>query len=347
MNNKVIFLYTELAPYIVRCMEALAEEAAEVIVLAYPINSDAPFDFKESSGKVRYINRANFSNRDIISLLNQEDPEMVVCSGWIDKGYLNALKLFKRNAKKVVALDNQLENGVVANLSIMRARALYRSLFDYAWVPGPPQFEFAKALGFKDDKIWQKFYTADFNHFKELDVNSERTVFPKRFVYVGRYVDFKGVNELFSAFQRLEKHSWELHCAGTGELFDQRPKHPQIHHHGFVQPVDLDNFVRQGGVFLLPSWKEPWGVVVHEFASAGYPIICSDKVGAGSVFLDEGKNGFEIKPKNTQSLLEAMERMTSTTDSILFEMGRFSKKLASSYTISDWVQSAKEILNDE
>jgi glycosyltransferase involved in cell wall biosynthesis len=214
-------------------------------------------------------------------------------------------------------------------------------------MPGPPQADFARSMGFRNNEIWQKFYTADFNHFSRLDLNPERKSFPKRFVYVGRYVDFKGINELFSAFQKVDKQGWELFCAGTGDLFHQRPAHPNIHHLGFVQPVDLDNFVRQGGVFVLPSWKEPWGVVVHEFSSAGYPIICSEKVGAGSVFLRHEKNGFRVKPRDKNSLVKAFERIISTPDKLLFEMGALSKELASSYTISDWVNTAKEILENE
>lgn len=347
MKNKVVFLYTELAPYITRCMEALAFEGFEVNVLAYPINKEAPFEFEESQRKANYFNREKFSNDELLQFLNEKKPDMVVCSGWIDKGYLRALKSYSQRTTKVLALDNQVEKGLKAKASVLRAKTMYKPYFDCVWVPGPPQADFARSIGFSDNDIWQKFYTADFKHFSELDLNPERKSFPKRFVYVGRYVDFKGINELFSAFQEADRNGWELYCAGTGELFDQRPIHPNIHHLGFVQPADLDNFVREGGVFVLPSWKEPWGVVIHEFASAGYPIICSEKVGAGSVFLKHEKNGFCIKPRDKNSLINAFERVVLTPDKLLFEMSTLSKKLASSYAISNWVNTAKEILENE
>ncbi len=347
MKNKVVFLYTELAPYIIRCMEALAAEDYEVNIMAYPINKEAPFNFDSSEKKASYFSRAEFSDEGIIQFLHDKRPDMVVCSGWIDKGYLRALKSYSPQIRKVLALDTQFEKDVKARISAFRAKTFYKSYFDLAWVPGPPQAEFARSMGFEADQIWQKFYTADFNHFTQLDMNPGRTDFPKRLVFVGRYVDFKGISELFSAFVQVEKQGWELHCAGIGNLFDQRPDHPNIHHLGFVQPTDLDNFVRKGGVFVLPSWKEPWGVVVHEFASAGYPLICSEKVGAASVFLKNGKNGFQVKARNEDSLREAIERIILTPDSRLFEMGKLSKQFASAYTISDWVQTAKEILENE
>jgi glycosyltransferase involved in cell wall biosynthesis len=328
-------------------MEALAAEDFELSVMAYPVNKEAPFEFEDSDRKANYFNREKFSDKGILQFLNEKEPDMVVCSGWIDKGYLKALKHYSQNTIKVLALDNQIEKGLKAKASMLRAKTIYKPYFDCVWVPGPPQADFARSMGFSDNQIWQKFYTADFDHFSKLDLNAERNSFPKRFVYVGRYVDFKGINELFSAFQEVKSNGWELFCAGTGELFNQRPVHPNIHHLGFVQPAELDNFVREGGVFVLPSWKEPWGVVIHEFASAGYPLICSEKVGAGFVFLKHEKNGYHVKPRDKESLKDALERIISTPDKMLFEMGALSKELASSYTISDWVSTAKEILENE
>jgi len=344
MNKKVVFLYAELAPYITRCMEALAAHGVSVDVIAYPVNNEAPFEFDQTENLVRYRNRFDLTNNEILKFLVEKKPDAIICSGWIDKGYIQAIKSYSAKTVKILALDNKLEKGLKARASAFRAKALYKSCFDYAWVPGPPQAQFAKGIGFKENEIWQKFYTADFEHFAKLDCNTERKEFPKRFVYVGRYVDFKGINELFSAFCKVENKGWQLFCAGTGDLFDERPIHKNIHHLGFVQPVDLDNFVQEGGVFVLPSWKEPWGVVIHEFASAGYPIICSDRVGAGSVFLRPEENGFAFRPKSEDSLKIALEKIISTTDSRLFEMGARSKQLASLYTIDNWVDTAKEIL---
>ena len=47
-----------------------------------------------------------------------------------------------------------------------------------------------------------------------------------------------------------------------------------------MQPEDLLAFMSTGKAFVLPSTFEPWGVAVHEFAAAGYPLILSDAVGA-------------------------------------------------------------------
>ena len=347
MNKTVLILYTELAPYILRCIDALADEVDEVTLVAHPVNNEAPFIFEFKNSRVKFFDRQSLSKLDILNLLDQKKPDLIVSSGWVDKGYIWALRNYSSGGTKVVALDNFDTGDFRSRLSSLRAKALYKPIFDKAWVPGNPQLEFAKQLGFDEKNIKKYFYTADFDHFKTLNVNSTRTVFPKRFVYLGRYVDFKGINDLCNAFIELGKTEWELHCAGTGELYDQRVKGDRIRHHGFVQAAELDTFVQQGGVFVLPSWKEPWGLVVHEFASAGFPIICSNVVGSSSTFLNQGQNGFLFEPKNIQDLRFSLEKIISKTDSELFEMGKMSQKLASDYTIEKWVLTAKELLNDE
>lgn len=343
-NRTVVFLYTELAEYIRACMEALAKTGVNVTVFAYPVNVEAPFKFDTENTNARYLDRTAYNRDQLLSEILKIQPDLVVCSGWIDKDYLHAIARGKGRFKAVVALDNQMPTTLRERIALMRAKVKFRHLFDAAWVPGPPQVQYAQALGFESNQIFDGFYTADHNSLGEIEWNSTDE-FPKRFVYVGRYVDFKGVKELWEAFKMLNSQNWELFCAGHGEEYPQRDQSDGIHHLGFVQPADLNKFVAQGGVFVLPSKKEPWGVVVHEFASAGYPLLCSDKVGAAAALLKNEENGLSFKSDSTESLARAMKRMVEKSDAELWAMGKMSKKRASRYTKEKWVKTALHILN--
>lgn len=342
-NKKIVFLYTELAGYIEACLEELAATGYQVYCFAYPVNPEAPFQFSSNS-KCFYFNRFDFSNDALKSKVLGLDPDLVVCSGWIDDGYLEVCKSVNYHVKKVIALDNKETGSLKSKLSLLRARFKFRSIFDYAWVPGLPQKAYAEKLGFDADDIFLGFYTADFERYSKIEWSAKKATFPKRFIYVGRYVEFKGVRELWNAFLNLNQGEWELYCAGQGQLFDKRTEGKGIHHLGFVQPSDLDKFVAEGGVFVLPSHKEPWGVVVHEFASAGFPMICSDQIGAASAFLNEGENGFIIPPKNRKLLAAAMQKMMNLSDQELYAFGAKSKELAGQITITDWLGIIKKIL---
>ena len=89
---------------------------------------------------------------------------------------------------------------------------------------------------------------------------------------------------------------------------------------------------RQAGAFVLASRDEPWGVVVHEFASAGLPMILSQHVGARPQFLIDGLNGYTFFEDSAQDLAEKMAAMSSCTDDQLIRMGESSARLAASVT---------------
>ena len=346
MKKRIVFLYTELAEYIKACMDALAQKDVDVYVFHYPVNPEAPFKFDFVNSRCKFYLRTDFSRTELLNEVKKINPQAIVCSGWIDKDYVSICRELRQKLKTVIALDSQYEKGLKARVARERAKRLYKPAFDFAWVPGSPQVKYAESIGFKPDEIQTGFYTIDVKKWNQANANNPAENFPRRFVFVGRYMEFKGVIELWEAFSQIDSKGWELYCAGNGDLFPSRRIHKGIHHVGFVQPVDLYKFVAQGGVFILPSHREPWGVVVHEFAAAGYPIICTENVGAGSAFLKDGINGYEIKSNNIAELKDAMKKVIDSPDQQLFAMGRESKYLASKIDINTWVNSALQFVEE-
>ena len=164
---------------------------------------------------------------------------------------------------------------------------------------------------------------------------------------MGRYLDFKGVKELWQAFieanrDRPDAKKWELWCVGTGDLWDDREIHEGIKHFGFVQPRELEAILENTSVFVLPSHKEPWGVVVHEMAVAGFPLLCSDKIGAASLFLAEAKNGFYFKSADKKSLIKALQTAMNMSDKKLYKMAKESHDKGMKLNPKEW---AKTILS--
>jgi glycosyltransferase involved in cell wall biosynthesis len=221
-------------------------------------------------------------------------------------------------------------------------------------VPGNPQQLFAKKLGFKDDQILCGFYSADVDHFKGLygnAISAKTKEFPHRFLYMGRYVDFKGVKELWDAFIEAnsslpESKKWELWCVGTGDLWEERRLDDHIKHFGFMQPKELEAIIKNTGVFVLPSHKEPWGVVVHEMAVAGFPLLCSDKVGATSTFLEEGKNGFYFKNNSKEALREALTKVMTLADNDLLKMGNESHAIGLKLNPKEWAETVLSVVEE-
>jgi glycosyltransferase involved in cell wall biosynthesis len=225
------------------------------------------------------------------------------------------------------------------------ARLLFRGVYSGVWVPGKKQSDYARLLGFEKEQIFTGFYSTDVNKYKQMweqTRDDKFKKFPKVFLCVARYIPQKGLNHMWQAFKELCEemdHPWELWCAGVGEGYDTRIEHPRIKHLGFVQPEQFNEIVSNTGVFILPSLFEPWGVVVNEFAAAGFPMLLSNKVGSASVFLENSVNGFLFKPGNKEAIKAAMRRMILNPENSLYQMAERSYQKGMAYSAEKWSES--------
>ncbi len=99
---KVVFLYTEIAGYFLACVEELSK-SADVLIVRWPVNKEAPFNFSEQSS-VKIIDRKEYTDEILTGLIHDFNPDILVCSGWLDKGYLKIAKSFHKKIPVVVSL---------------------------------------------------------------------------------------------------------------------------------------------------------------------------------------------------------------------------------------------------
>jgi glycosyltransferase involved in cell wall biosynthesis len=346
---KILILYYELAAYNIICFEQL-KGFEEVHIVAYPVNEEAPFTFNVSD-KIKIHNRKDFDLASLQSLFNELQPAITFCAGWSDKDYLTIASNAK-NSITVLGFDNQWTGNLKQRVGCLVKRRQFQQIFEYAFVPGTKQKEFANKLGFPDSKVMLGAYSCDYTYFNELGLKAKedkKKNFPKRLLFVGRYISRKGIYNMWNAFIELQKeqpNDWELWCIGTGDEFENKIEHDKIKHFGFVQPSEMEYYIKNTGVFILPSHFEPWGVVTHEFAAAGFPLILSDKIGAGTKFLDNGYNGFLFSSNNVQELKQAMLNVINLSSDELLKMGIRSMEKAEEITPTKWAYTLMKLLND-
>jgi glycosyltransferase involved in cell wall biosynthesis len=327
--KKVIILYRELASYVLYGLDELANRGVQVDIIAYPINSEAPFQLSYPKG-VNRLERSSFqSAAELSSFIANGNYQLIICGGWADKMYLQAVKL-NRNIPAVIIFDKQWLGGFKDHLKARLLNLFVTKSFDFAWVPGEEQKVFAKAMGFTAEQIKEGLYICETDRFSRVyEKRIHRNGEVRKWYYVGRYAPEKNIQvlcEAFAAWVSSENRKDELHCFGTGPLFDSRIQHPQIIHHGFKQPAEMEQAMGDGDIFILPSLYEPWGVVVNEFAVAGYPLILSDKVGARTALLTE-KNGWLLENNTSNGVVELLQKVSKSTDQELKSMGEISRSL--------------------
>lgn len=346
-----LFLYTELADYTMNCFRVHLERHPEdaIHVIHYPINPEAPFLFESQSGLFLY-NKAELNEGAMHNLADNLCPDVLVCSGWADREYNEIASGLKRKKVTVVLCFDNLFRATLKQLVLLPfARRVFKRRYSAAWVPGEGQAKFARNLGFSTTQIFKGFYSIDTAKFEQwyLDNKEKKQEhFPKVFICIARYIPAKGLEYLWRAFIEVmeeEKSEWELHCAGTGEMFEFRIKHDKIKHLGFVQPSDFEKLISDCGVFVLPSLFEPWGVAVNEFAAAGFPLLLSNKVGSGEEYLQAGVNGYSFQPGNIKSIKNAILQIIKKSDADLIKLGEESNRLSKKHNAVLWSDTLIQI----
>ena len=138
-------------------------------------------------------------------------------------------------------------------------------------------------IGFAGNAIIRGANSADVPVFDRGPRMGAELASRRRFVFTGRLIWHKAPTELAEAYRRYRaavQDPWELHVVGAGPLAKDFDGIPGVTMHGFMQPEELSDIMHTSSCLILPSHIEWYGVVVHEGAAAGLPLICSDSASA-------------------------------------------------------------------
>jgi glycosyltransferase involved in cell wall biosynthesis len=335
---KILYLYSELMGYTVAAIRVLAESGHEVHVVHWDHKKLTPYK-PPNIDRVSFYRRSDFTINRMTQLAKNVEPTLTIVSGWMDKGYMAiAWQLVRDKRNVVLGLDGYWKNSLKQKVALLLGQlGVLSRFYSHAWVAGFRQYEYARRLGFSGAKIISDLYSADLRLFDKVfncTIQQKSIRYPHRFLFVGRLESVKGLNTLLEAWQRLLPHrsDWELHVIGNGSLKECIRNTNGVTVKSFMQPEQLSEEVANAGCLILPSIDEPWGVVVHEFAAAGLPLILSDVVGAGSTFLISGLNGYTFNANNDIDLTARMSQIINTSDKQLHDMGIWSNTLSKRIT---------------
>lgn len=139
------------------------------------------------------------------------------------------------------------------------------------------------------------------------------------YVFVGRIVGDKGINELVDAFTRLhdEYNKTRLVLVGAfeeqldpiSELTQNRINNSEsINACGPKCGDELLQMYVDADCFVMPSYREGFPNTVLEAGAMGLPQIVTDINGSREIIIN-GENGLIVPPKDAEALYEAMSRM--------------------------------------
>lgn len=149
------------------------------------------------------------------------------------------------------------------------------------------------------------------------DVIKKNGVFT--FLFVGRIVGDKGINELISAFIRLNKEKQDIRLVLVGdyekninplkkETDEAIEQHKSIETPGAKYGDELLAYYAASDCFVFPSYREGFPNVVLEAGAMDLPCIVTDINGSNEI-ISNGVNGLIIPSHDVDSIYNAMKRL--------------------------------------
>lgn len=142
--------------------------------------------------------------------------------------------------------------------------------------------------------------------FEEYPLNSDKTIF----LYVGRVMKEKGIDELLYASRKLcsEYSNVVFRLVGNYEddykdIIEQYEKEGILELIGYQK--EIHNFYKEASAIIMPSYHEGMSNVILEASATGRPVLASDIPGCKEGF-DKGITGFGFEARNKDALFEAL-----------------------------------------
>lgn len=154
------------------------------------------------------------------------------------------------------------------------------------------------------------------------------------FLFIGRVMREKGVDELFEAAEHLKDDAADIVVDIVGmfeddyqEKINALDKCGIIKYHGYQS--DVKPFIRQAHCFVLPSWHEGMANTLLECGAMGRPLITSNIHGCLEAVQD-GVTGYLCKVKDADDLYKKMKQFIELSYEKKVEMGKQSHEYVAS-----------------
>lgn len=351
-KTKVVFCYPIVNGYIAACWRELASDPRidlSIISFASQKTDSVGFHTSIMCGLDHHLLEPK-SKRDpkkVARLVEELNPDMLFVSGW---AYPAFRKLYLDSALAKVPIAMLMDNQFRGDLRQMAGRYLLHRVLrriNCLFVTGERSHQLARYWAVPEEKIVRGCVSVDYASLSPLLAQRiENGIWPKSFLYVGRYVREKSLDVLVEAYKIYRDECldpWPLRCAGMGPESDLLKAVPGIEDLGFVAPEQLGRHWVNAGCFVLASRFDPWPLVVVEAGAAGLPIIATDICGSTVENVHHLFNGYIAPTSDARQIANGMKYM-HTHHSSLLDMGRSSQQFAAAYSAEIWAKRVKEII---
>ena len=318
-----------------------------------PVETMRPHDSWHETGKLSL-------SIALVRRLTALNPEVVLVPGYYTLPAVAAALWcrFKRRTSVLMTETTATDHVRVGWRERFKSR-LIRTLFDWAVTGGTAHDRYLLQLGFPRNRI-AHFYDVVGNAKIQDDVAELRRAgrqgsasLPSDYLlFVGRLSPEKNVVGLLKAWlqYRAAGGNWSLLLAGDGPEGDALKTIAQesafaadvrfLGHRSARELLPIYAFAKG---FVLPSTREPWGLVVNEAMAASLPVIVSNRCGCAEDLVQHGDNGFIFDPALEGDLAQCMTHLARLSEPERLQQGLRSLARIGNYSPQNFGQEIASI----
>lgn len=294
--------------------------------------------------------------------LNRLDPAVVLVPGYYTAPGFAAALWSKWKRRRTVLMTESTEHDHARVWWKEKCKGLLvRTLFDWAVAGGLSHRRYLERLGFPAGRI-ARFYDVVDNRFFGDNTQALRNCYQARdfdlpeqyFLYVGRLAEEKNIDGLLAAYldYRRSGGAWSLVLVGDGPQRKQLQETAassafaaDVYFPGLKGTAELPQYYAFANCFVLPSTREPWGLVTNEAMASGLPVIVSERCGCVEDLVAGGDNGFSFDPAKPGDLLNCLTALSELSPAALKRMGERSNEIVSHFSPEAWAAEVARVAN--
>lgn len=361
-KTKVILITEIISPYRIPVFNEIAKNPEIDLTVFFLAETEPDRSWRVEKEKIRFRYEVLpgvriplwgrfpvFFNPGMASRLKEKDPDIIICGGYHHPSSFLALRYAQKYKKWFLLWCESHAESIREKYFPFN---FYRNRFiracDGFIVPGRKSLDFIQSFGINGGKGWIAPNAVDNHLFSEgaeasrekAEANKKKRGFPSKVIlYVGRLVDSKGIPVLLKAFHAISNRWNDVGLVLVGEGRDKKKYMnfcklrclENVFFEGFKQQQELPFYYALADLFVLPSLREEWGLVLNEAVASGLPLIATDVTGGAYDLIDEGKNGFRV-PAGDVDLLQQRILTILNNPQLKSDMREYSKRKSEQFS---------------
>jgi 1,2-diacylglycerol 3-alpha-glucosyltransferase len=322
-----------------------------------PIVSLLPAADWQSAGRFRMA-------RAVWSKLSRLNPSAVFVPGiYTVPGFAAALWARLHGKRSILMSETTESDYQRVRWREIAKTLLTRAMFDSGIAGGHPHARYLLKLGIPAPRLARCYDVVD-NQFFDEGTRALRQQPNKRsvlnlpedyFLYVGRLSPEKNLTTLIDGFAEYCKRggAWSLVLVGDGAeraSLENRcvelGVRESVHFAGLKPTHETVPYYAFAGCFVLPSLREPWGLVVNEAMASHLPVLVSGRCGCAEDLVENGGNGHLFDPRSSSDLADRMLQLSSASAANRNQMGERSWEIIQKYSLRTWADEVARLVGD-